>query len=1126
VRLCGIVVARGRGARERLRSRTTTALALSTAALLALCVGVAQAEPPKLIFYGKFSTGEYPLGIAVDNSSLASPAGDVYVAGAFGVSNIGKYDASGKLISPPSPFGSASYGAAAVNPTNGDVYAVDAENQRIDTYTPSTGALLSSFAVAGCANGLFGSFIWTQIATDSLGNVYLACAPKDEVEVFGSSGGAPSGGVAATIAGSGANALSEPTGVAVDSSGNVWVADSGHSRVEEFSSSGTFVSEMRTEEGLRSIALDSHGDVLALVHNGTDACGSYPSPCTHVVEYSSSGVKVADIGAGSIGTFLYPGSTSVSLESYGMIPLLAVNESSGRVYVADLQNSVAWVYGPPTVPSIGMELSAEVTTSEAKLGALANPGGIPASYRFEYDTREYREGEGPHGQSTPFPEGSAGEGLASRTVWASANGLSPDTTYHYRVVVSNELGTVMGADHTFTTETAAQAACPNEQFRGGFSASLPDCRAYELVTPSTKTSAQPDPEKSYGQEVIPFGQAAIDGNRVSYEARDILPGADSGGIGYVAARNASGWSSENVVPLQSYTGDRCTGRDATVRAYSADLTRDVVTVGGGQTPYATEKNSVGGGCGAEDVTVVSGEPQDVENLLLRENLNASYQLINVLPGGIEPTDARFQGASADGTHVVFDEVARLTPNALDGVENLYEWSGGIVRLVTVLPDGSPAAGSLATSGSGNGHVVSADGSHIFFTAGGKLYVRLNGSTTVQVDASQAGGGQFQDASIDGSHMFFTDDASAALTSNTAPGSGTNLYQYDVATRRLVDVTPGGVGSTGLFDVRGISADGSYLYFTAGAPLATGATAGLPNLYLWHEGAVTFIATLSVNESYLCSTNCPQASDKGRFLAFATTRSLTGYNNVDANTGNPDPEIYLYDSASNQVTCVSCDPSGQAPAAGGARLQNSAQAEPPVGGKHRLTDGGQLFFETREALLPLDTNGQIDVYEYENGHLHLISTGTSSRQSAFIDASENGNDVFFITRQRLVPQDSEEEARVIYDARVEGGFPVPVSPPACTTADACRAPVSPQPSIYGAPSSQTFSGEGNLVATSPWLVEGRAVSGARKLGRALKSCRARYRHSKKRRVVCERRARAAYRPVKKAVAKAKSHKGGK
>ncbi len=128
----------------------------------------------------------------------------------------------------------------------------------------------------------------------------------------------------------------------------------------------------------------------------------------------------------------------------------------------------------------------------------------------------------------------------------------------------------------------------------------------------------------------------------------------------------------------------------------------------------------------------------------------------------------------------------------------------------------------------------------------------------------------------------------------------------------------------------------------------------------------------------------------------------------------------------------------------------------------LTDAGQVFFETRDALVPADTNGVLDVYEYEDGQASLISSGTSSFESTLEGVSESGDDVFFRSDQQLVPQDNQEGQIVIYDARVDGGFAEPSSPPACTTADACRTPVSPQPSIYGAPASQTFSGVGNLA----------------------------------------------------------------
>jgi hypothetical protein len=341
-------------------------------------------------------------------------------------------------------------------------------------------------------------------------------------------------------------------------------------------------------------------------------------------------------------------------------------------------------------------------------------------------------------------------------------------------------------------------------------------------------------------------------------------------------------------------------------------------------------------------------------------------------------------------------------------------------------------------------------------------VRVDGEKTVQIDASQAGGnggrGRFLEASADGAVVFFSDDASADLTSDTVSGSGTNLYRYDVETGQLSDLTPGGAGQEPLIGGMGrpgASEDGSYVYFTARAALTSGAVAGADNLSLWHAGTTTLIGQASCAGLRACWR---AVAGNGRFFAFATTQSPTGYDNIDSVTGLADGEIYLYDAVGKQLTCVSCDPSGQRPTAGGAHL---LETDAP----HPLTGSGRLFFDTAEPLLPRDTNGKVDVYEYENSQVHLISTGTGGQESVLLDASESGDDVFFLTRAALTSEDTQDGLRVIYDARVDGGFPEPVSPPACTTADACRTPVSPQPSIYGAPSSQTFSGQGNLAPPS-------------------------------------------------------------
>ena len=100
-----------------------------------------------------------------------------------------------------------------------------------------------------------------------------------------------------------------------------------------------------------------------------------------------------------------------------------------------------------------------------------------------------------------------------------------------------------------------------------------------------------------------------------------------------------------------------------------------------------------------------------------------------------------------------------------------------------------------------------------------------------------------------------------------------------------------------------------------------------------------------------------------------------------------------------------------------------------------------------------------------GCVSLISAGTSSEESVFMDASESGNDVFFLTAARLVPQDVDTSLDM-YDAHVcsasQPCVSAPVSPPACSSGDSCKAAPSQQPAIFGAPASATFSGSGNVI----------------------------------------------------------------
>jgi hypothetical protein len=196
----------------------------------------------------------------------------------------------------------------------------------------------------------------------------------------------------------------------------------------------------------------------------------------------------------------------------------------------------------------------------------------------------------------------------------------------------------------------------------------------------------------------------------------------------------------------------------------------------------------------------------------------------------------------------------------------------------------------------------------------------------------------------------------------------------------------------------------------------------------------------------------------------------------------------------------------------------------------LSDSGRLFFNSGDALVPQDVNGEWDVYEYEpagigtctaesqtfheeiDGCVGLISSGHDSGESAFMGASETGGDVFFATANKLVPQDTDEQVD-IYDAHECTALspcvvPHAVSTPApCTESETCRpGSVTEQP-VFGAPGSAALSGAGNL---EPVVSKPKPLSRAQMLAKALKTCR---RKPKKKRANCETQARNRYGPRK-------------
>jgi hypothetical protein len=254
---------------------------------------------------------------------------------------------------------------------------------------------------------------------------------------------------------------------------------------------------------------------------------------------------------------------------------------------------------------------------------------------------------------------------------------------------------------------------------------------------------------------------------------------------------------------------------------------------------------------------------------------------------------------------------------------------------------------------------------------------------------------------------------------------------------------------------------------------------------------------------------------GRNIVFESSRPLTGYDNLN---GNPEEEVFVFSVGSGLMSCASCNPSGTPPAV---RVYQESVSLLAASRKDThmsrwiSDDGSRVFFDSRQPLVPQDTNGVQDVYEWERngagtchleaGCIYLLSGGESSDFSYFVEADPTGENIFFTHRGAVAGFGPRGEENELYDARVHGGFPKAEVGCAGT---GCQG-VPPAPPSFATPSSYTFSGAGNFLPASG-RIETAGGLRARKIAQALKLCRKK--RNKHKRVLCERQARKRYGPI--------------
>jgi hypothetical protein len=809
--------------------------------------------------------------------------------------------------------------------------------------------------------------------------------------------------------------------IAVDEgTGDFFIADSPLKMIYRFSEGYEFLSQQEFKEM-------QTGSKLA-VSNGTQ------SPTAEVCDYPTD--PVPPPGDACNRHYLF----------------VTVFTSKGRLAALRPSNQ-----GTPVIEGVA---TAGIGETEAELKATIFPRGLATEYQFEITTQEAWEAETEKFENaTVLPGGTIPAESLPTEVSVFATGLTPGQTYRFRVVAENELGPADEEgqnESTFATYDDALIAqgCPNEALRVGLSALLPDCRAYELVTPPD-TSGRPPKGTAFLGSMFSTLQASPAGEAVSFTIEGgSLPGGS--GVGsfsgdpYVARRNGTGWSTELAGPTGEETTQSAPGSSSPDKGYSFWRSLGEGPLGPVGSIYAEyfrypDGHSEPIGRGSEGV-----DPTAKGDLITENGTHVIFETgseASTTPVQLEPN------APPDGTAAVYDR----TIDPITGEEKTH--------VVSLLPgDETPEANEDAVY-----RGASADGEGIAFSIStspftiGTVYLRVGNETTYEIGEEV----EFAGISEGGERMFYLEEGDLKALDTTTPAP------------EVVEFT-----STGDVTPVNVSTDGTRAYFVSPSTLGGAnpqgdvAQAGEQNLYLSEEGSISFVATVTDRDvegevppfeatftdglglwtevaAKQPAKDPSRLNPDGSVLLFQSRANITGY------PASEFPQIYRYDSDAGELRCISCIPTG-VKATGGASLENytfdtfTPKPFSPFAFVPNLTpDGNRVFFDSTEALVSGDTDGVTDVYEWEaqgvgsctqaGGCVYLISSGQSEVDNYLYGHSTDGRDVFFTTGDRLTGWDSAGGAISIYDARVNGGYPEPGKGDVCV-GDGCRPQVSPAPAL--------------------------------------------------------------------------------
>lgn len=595
-------------------------------------------------------------------------------------------------------------------------------------------------------------------------------------------------------------------------------------------------------------------------------------------------------------------------------------------------------------------------------------------------------------------------------------------------------------------------------------------RAYELVTPPGS-----DPKVLVGA-----GEATPDGNTVCFASERVLPGSETNGIvtaddGYCSRRTPSGWETRWV-----------TGPAVTEQRGAQGAQPYFVSPDGARVAFASDAGIYPDWEGDWPAST----PGTVSAFMWEGGRMPRWlsPAPEPLPDIFRPvTEQKVQrqplAVSDDLSHGVFTSMLRLVPEDTNADLDVYEWTPNGTRLVSrdesgVAVGGNSPFGRDDQSNLAQRGTMSRDGSRIFFQHTGSALagapagvqsVFLREGDELRHVSPRRGPDVAQDvyfagASANGEIVYLW---TAEQLTNDPKDPTDALYRYDLSRDELTLVAthPSGIS---FLDV---SADGStVVYRTGGFP---------PELFVQRSGTVTSLGALDFTDtigiigqagSTRVDKRALRLSADGRRLAFASRGAFAG-------TPGGVTQVFSW-SSEGGVRHVSAKSDGSLPSSAatignfstqlideprGQQIIHNMRNFPNLG--RVLTDDGRIFFETMERLNSFDVNSYVDVYEWNDGVVRLITPGTQEEHAFYHDNSADGNTVFFTTDARVIPELDRNTSPDLYAARVGGGFPLPPAPDPCE-GDACQgaAPVPPAPPQR--PGSTTFGGPGDRHDPAP------------------------------------------------------------